>query len=284
MPSTRLPVGIYFRSLKRENCPELTWRTTTTGDMNLEASTVTTVSLLHGMQGILPPRHGLRDIATGTCQWWPSQDLVRQGGRITDSGAILVSRPVPFKLVKEACLLVPSSRDHRSFELIEKIYVKSWKTNSSWTTIRHRSSVNSGKERKPATIMNMLCDMPEGPHTAGKERLLRALAQAVSYHHEDTRRHRYMKEGIIFLIKNTRPDVIRMGGDRRQPWDANAPLPCLLSCGSCVYIKVHNLLVTIHFMWEVPKECTAEGDSFGGPCCERCTNHGGSSSSSSSHH
>ena len=41
---------------------------------------------------------------------------IRQGGRITDSGTILVSRPVPFKLVKEAWLLVPSSRDHRSFE------------------------------------------------------------------------------------------------------------------------------------------------------------------------
>ena len=58
--------------------------------------------------------------------------------------------------------------------------------------------------------MNMLCDVPEGPHTAGKERLLCALAQAVSYHHEDGR-HRYMKEGIIFLIKNTRPDDLRMG-------------------------------------------------------------------------
>ena len=30
----------------------------------------------------------------------PSTDLVRQGGRLTDSGNIIVSRPVPFNLVK----------------------------------------------------------------------------------------------------------------------------------------------------------------------------------------
>ena len=32
----------------------------------------------------------------------------------------MVIRPVPFKLAKEVWLLVPSSRDYRSFELIEK--------------------------------------------------------------------------------------------------------------------------------------------------------------------
>ena len=185
-----------------------------------------------------------------------------------------MSRPVPFKLVKEAWLLVPSSRDYRSFELIEKFSkILDEKLEDELVLDYHPSPILSEfrEERNPAAIMDMLCNMPEGPHTAGKERLLRALAQAVSYHHEDTRRHRYMKEGIIFLIKNTRPDVIRMGGDRRQPWDANAPLPCLLSCGSCMYIKVHNLLVTIHFTWEVPKECATEGDSFRAfsQCCSQ---------------
>ena len=43
----------------------------------------------------------------------PSQDLVRQGGRIADSGTIVVSLPVPFKIVKEVWLLVPSSNHYR---------------------------------------------------------------------------------------------------------------------------------------------------------------------------
>ena len=51
----------------------------------------------------------------------PSMDLVRQGGRITDSGNISVSRPVPFNLVKEAWFCVPKDNDRRGFELVEKI-------------------------------------------------------------------------------------------------------------------------------------------------------------------
>ena len=135
-----------------------------------------------------------------------SHDLIRQGGRITDSGTILVSRPVPFKLVKEAWLLVPSSRDYRSFELIEKILDE--KLENELVLDYRPSPILSEfrKQRNPAAIMDMLCNMPEGPHSAGKERLLCALAQAVSYHPEDTRRHHYMKEGNVFLIKNTRPD------------------------------------------------------------------------------
>eukprot|EP00439_Symbiodinium_sp_Y106_P080449 s519_g19.t1 len=57
----------------------------------------------------------------------------------------------------------------------------------------------------PLALPEEVCDMPEGPHNAGKERLLRNLAQAVSYHPDkDTRRHHYMKEGIIFLTRLTR--------------------------------------------------------------------------------
>ena len=51
----------------------------------------------------------------------PSTDLVRQGGRLTDSGNIIVSRLVPFNLVKEAWFCVPNDNDRRSFDLIAKV-------------------------------------------------------------------------------------------------------------------------------------------------------------------
>ena len=56
-----------------------------------------------------------------TVLYIPSMDLVRQGGSITDSGNIIVSRPVPFNLVKEAWFCVPKDNDRRGFELVEKI-------------------------------------------------------------------------------------------------------------------------------------------------------------------
>ena len=43
----------------------------------------------------------------------PSTNLIRQGGRITDSGNIIVSRPVPFNFVKEAWFCVPNDDDRR---------------------------------------------------------------------------------------------------------------------------------------------------------------------------
>ena len=51
----------------------------------------------------------------------PSADLIRHGGRITDSGNIIVSRPVPFNLVKEAWFCMPEDNDRKCFELVEKI-------------------------------------------------------------------------------------------------------------------------------------------------------------------
>ena len=119
--------------------------------------------------------------------------------------------------------------------------------------------------------MELLCLLPAGPHAAGKERILSQLATAVSFHHEDTGRHHYMKAGIIFLIKNTRPDDLRTGATNME---CDAHLSCLLSRGSRLYIKVHVMLVTIHFLWQVPKEC-AKGGSFGDPKLKHRTDHGG---------
>ena len=105
---------------------------------------------------------------------------------------------------------MPKEGDRRSFELIEKILDEKLEDE---VLDFHPSPILSEfrKERTPARIVELLCNMPAGPHNAGKERILSALAASVSYHPEDSRRHRYMKEGIIFLSKNTRPDDLRTG-------------------------------------------------------------------------
>ena len=51
----------------------------------------------------------------------PSTDLIRQGGRITDSGNIIVNRPVPFRLVKEVWFCVPEGNSEGKYEILEKI-------------------------------------------------------------------------------------------------------------------------------------------------------------------
>ena len=133
----------------------------------------------------------------------PSMDL--QGGRITDSGNIIVSRPVPFNLVKEAWFCVPKDNDRRGFELVEKIMDERLEDELVLAFQPSPILRDFKKDRTPARIMGLLCDMPTGPHNAEKERLLCALAASVDYHPEDTRRHHHMKEAVVFMIKHTRP-------------------------------------------------------------------------------
>ena len=130
----------------------------------------------------------------------PSADLIRQGGRITDSGNIIVSRPVRFNLVKEAWFCVPKDNDRRGKIMNERLEDELVLDYQPSPILR-----DFKKDRTPARIMGLLCDMPTGPRNAEKERLLCALAASVDYHPDDTRRHHHMKEAVVFMIKHTRP-------------------------------------------------------------------------------
>ena len=99
----------------------------------------------------------------------PSADLIRQGGRITDSGNIIVSRPVPFNLVKESWFCVPKDNDRRGFELVEKIMDERLEDELVLDYQPSPILRDFKKDRTPARIMGLLCDMPTGPHNAEKE-------------------------------------------------------------------------------------------------------------------
>ena len=140
----------------------------------------------------------------------PTVDLVRLQGRITDSGNITVNRPVPFSLVKEVWFCTPKDNDRRGFDHIEKIMDENLEDEM---VLGYQASPilrRFKKMKTPVRLMQLLCDMPSGPHNAEKERLLRELATAVDYRHEDTRLHHYMKEAAVFMIKRTHPGDLVM--------------------------------------------------------------------------
>ena len=114
-------------------------------------------------------------------------DLVRLQGRITDSSNIIVNRPVPFSLVKEVWFCVPKDNDRRGFELIEKIMDERLEDELVLECQASPILREFRKMKTPARLMQLLCEMPSGPHNAEKEKLLRNFATAVDYHHEDTR-------------------------------------------------------------------------------------------------
>ena len=169
----------------------------------------------------------------------PTVDLVRLQGRITDSGNIIVNRPVPFSLVKEVWFCVPKDNDRRGFELIEKIMDERLEDE---LVLEYQASPILREFRKmktPARLMQLLCEVPSGPHNAEKEKLLRNLATAVDYNYEDTRRHHYMKEAVVFMIKHAHPGdlVIDAAGSqirmRLCPACYHLTPSCLSRCTTC---------------------------------------------------
>ena len=79
------------------------------------------------------------------------------------------------------------------------------------------------KMKTLSRLMQLLCDMPSGPHNAEKERLLRELATAIDYH---------------------------------QCWQSSshAIVSGLLPSYSILFLKVLYMLVTVHLAWEVQKD------------------------------
>ena len=140
----------------------------------------------------------------------PVLDLVRLQGRITDSGNIIVNRPVPFSLVKEVWFCIPKDTDRRGFDHIEKIMDGDLEDEMALEYQASPILHEFKKMKTPARLMQLLCDMPSGPHNAEKERLLRELATAIDYHHEDARRQHYLKEAANFMIRRTHPGDLVM--------------------------------------------------------------------------
>ena len=131
---------------------------------------------LHSHNGIFPPwdqrNTTTRTRVSGRANWHmplvvlyvPSTDLIRQGGRITDSGNIIVNRPVPFRLVKEVWFCVPEGDIEGNCEILEKIMDESLEDE---LVLDYKASpILDGykRYRTPAHVMTILCEMPTGPH------------------------------------------------------------------------------------------------------------------------
>ena len=70
--------------------------------------------------------------------YFPTPEIIRLGGKLTESGMVIVSRPIPFKFVKEIWFCIPDPDDMYAFETIETIlqlYNINSSTRWSWTTI-----------------------------------------------------------------------------------------------------------------------------------------------------
>ena len=180
---------------------------------------------IHSYLGLFPP-WDTRNFTTKdrvVSQWnqpmvafyIPSIDLIRQGGRITGNGVVIIPTELPFSMVKEAWFLVPSSRDAHRFEHVEKILDETIENEIvlefNASPIHHEFK----PYRTPAVVMQLLCDMQSNPHQAEKDRIMQNLVISLDYDENDPRRDHYMKDGVSFVIRHTRPGD-HIGGEGRN--------------------------------------------------------------------
>ena len=86
---------------------------------------------LHSYWGVFPlwdSRNRVTRSRSGTDQrtpmvtlYIPIIDLIREGGRVTESGASMCDRTLPFYLVKEMWLCIPGNDQSGGFQEVEKI-------------------------------------------------------------------------------------------------------------------------------------------------------------------
>ena len=154
----------------------------------------------------------------------PTMDLAKLQGRITDSGNIIVNRA--FQPREGGLVLhtgIPTDNDRRGFDHIEKIMDEDLEDEMALEYQASPMLREFKKMKTPSRLMQLLCDMPSGPHNAEKERLLRELATAIDYH---------------------------------QCWQSSshAIVSGLLPSYSILFLKVLYMLVTVHLAWEVQKD------------------------------
>ncbi|CAE7949678.1 unnamed protein product [Symbiodinium sp. KB8] len=172
----------------------------------------------------------------------PIIDIVIAGGRITESGIIVCSNPIPFRFVKEAWLCVPNDRHRYRFDLVEKILDYELEdeicTKFSASPIAKEFTPHRTIER----LMELLWEMPTGPHGAAKEEFVARLGDysGVDWRTADWRCYeRLYTDAINFIIKHTKP--MEQARNRRDhelryrlcPWCLQQTPSCLSLCATC---------------------------------------------------
>ena len=103
----------------------------------------------------------------------PIVDLIREGGKVTESGVIMRERTIPFYLVKEVWLCIPytdrcipyTDRRHGN-EIVEKIldYELEDEICTTWQRPLTPVADTMHAYRSLDRLLNLLCEMPGGPH------------------------------------------------------------------------------------------------------------------------
>ena len=185
----------------------------------------------------------------------PIVDLVREGGRVTENGAVICERTVPFHMVKELWLCIPGSAPYGKFEEIEKLL--DYELEDEICSEVERPLTPAADEmhcqRTLERILELLCELPDGPHDGTKAGIISQLSEyfGVDWSQTDWSRYNALYDDAVeFVILHTPPPTeaktsrnIRF---RICPWCLKSTPSCLARCTFCF-----SVFICLYFPWNL---------------------------------
>ena len=179
----------------------------------------------------------------------PIVDLIREGGKVTESGAIMCDRTVPFYMVREMWMCIPGNNQSYGYEEVEKIL--DYELEDEICTDIARPLTPAAKEmrshRNLERLLELLCDLPSGPHEGTKADIISRLSEYYGVDWSQTDWNEYediYSDAVEFLIIHTPPPMeARTSRDRNLrfsicPWCLSHTPSCLSSCALCFSVFV----------------------------------------------
>ena len=214
---------------------------------------------LHSYFGVFPPwdpRNQVTRNRSRTDQrtplvtlYIPIVDLVREGGRVTENGAVMCDRTVPFHMVKEMWLCIPGNNQSGGFEEVERIL--DYELEDEICTEVAKPITPAAYEmrchRSLERILELLCELPSGPHEGMKAGIISHLSEyyGVDWSRTDWKVYEEIFcDAVEFLIIHTPPPMeARTSRDRNlrfrnYPWCLSNTPSCLSRCALCFSIFI----------------------------------------------
>ena len=179
----------------------------------------------------------------------PIVDLVREGGRVTENGAVICERTVPFHMVKEMWLCIPGSAPYGKLEEIEKLL--DYELEDEICTEIDKPLTPAADEmhchRTLERILELLCELPNGPHDGTKAGIISQLSEyfGVDWSQTDWSRYNALYDDAVefAILHSPPPTEARTSRDRSLrfricPWCLKSTPSCLARCTFCFSIFI----------------------------------------------
>ena len=183
-------------------------------------------------------------------------DLIREGGRVTENGAVMCDRPIPFHMVKEMWLCILGNNQSGGFQEIEKIldYTLEDEICTEIADPMTPAAYEMRDHRRLERILELLCDLPRGPHENMKAEIISHLSEYFGVDWSQTDWNVYDALLRSGRIPHHSHAASHGSKDKQRSEPPIQNMPMVLEQYTIVFVKMRFMLFSPHCSW-TPSTC-----------------------------